>query len=617
MSRKDPYRSQVLHPDMADEINKTAFIEIQGRMVELTGKLKQVQNQMRTKEGEKKRAFLTLEELRQVPDDTNTYKSIGRTFVLEPKAVLMNEQEQKLKDSESAIGSLQTSKEYMEKQLAEVENNLRELLQQDPGLARQIMSMSVDLKEIRKGIDYQLAGDIRVAQATGYGFGINCSIKDPEEESESKTSSRRSSGQRNEFLTKTPPRGKLRTVAASTKAIFKGTTHPNQLLGAFPKGALGSGRHTPVEQPRAKTGTRRDDRGNIPFVEKAGDKIQSPPMEPTEPRASEGLGSSTRVYQLLEKGCVKRRGFHKTKNLTSRDWIVGVMKQLYDLEFIQKALLSDGINAKVARWGGLGRKMVCHCPFDFSVAKLLVRAESPRDIPSSISVRSLGRLYVIKICVDDYSKEELSFADVWPNEKHSNGVDVESNDSRSSPSSSPSVRTSPSLPHFQDSGLAPNIVQRCECNGNNEALIQLSMGQTSELVVARQCPNRNGFFNPAYRRAIRLSIRGSLEEPELLEEAASPGTKKRKSVFMKEALAVYENTLVCVCGDFNIYLHAEEKVGGPINIAAMEMFRDFIQECCLVDLSLKGGSFTWSNRRDPPTLVRKEENRGDSVAESR
>lgn len=37
----------------------------------------QVQNQMRAKEGEKKRAYLTLEELRQLPDDTNTYKSIG------------------------------------------------------------------------------------------------------------------------------------------------------------------------------------------------------------------------------------------------------------------------------------------------------------------------------------------------------------------------------------------------------------------------------------------------------------------------------------------------------------------------------------------------------------
>ncbi|XP_010929319.1 prefoldin subunit 1 [Elaeis guineensis] len=128
---------------MADEANRTAFVELQGRMIETTGKLKQVQNQMRAKEGEKKRAYLTLEELRQLPDDTNTYKSIGKVFVLEPKLLLLNEQEQKFKDSETAISSLQTSKEYLEKQLAEVENNLRELLQQDPGLARQIMSMTV------------------------------------------------------------------------------------------------------------------------------------------------------------------------------------------------------------------------------------------------------------------------------------------------------------------------------------------------------------------------------------------------------------------------------------------------------------------------------------------
>jgi hypothetical protein len=33
---------------------------------------------MRTKESEKKRAYLTLEELRQLPDDTNTYKTIGK-----------------------------------------------------------------------------------------------------------------------------------------------------------------------------------------------------------------------------------------------------------------------------------------------------------------------------------------------------------------------------------------------------------------------------------------------------------------------------------------------------------------------------------------------------------
>ncbi|KAL4590110.1 hypothetical protein LXL04_003030 [Taraxacum kok-saghyz] len=128
---------------MADEANKTAFMEIQGRMIETTAKLKQVQNQMRNKESEKKRAYLTLEELQQLSDDTNTYKSIVSRFVLEPKPFLMNEQEKKLKDSETALASLQTSKEYLEKQLGEVETNLRELLQQDPGLARQIMSMAV------------------------------------------------------------------------------------------------------------------------------------------------------------------------------------------------------------------------------------------------------------------------------------------------------------------------------------------------------------------------------------------------------------------------------------------------------------------------------------------
>ncbi|KAH7572487.1 hypothetical protein JRO89_XS04G0263500 [Xanthoceras sorbifolium] len=137
---------------MSDEANRSAFMEIKGRMIENTGKLKQVHNQMRNKEGEKKRAFLTLEELRQLPDDTNTYKSIGinldlfcigRMFLLEPKSVLMNEQEQKLKDSETAIASLKASKEYLEKQKAETENNLTELLQQDPGLAQQIMSMTV------------------------------------------------------------------------------------------------------------------------------------------------------------------------------------------------------------------------------------------------------------------------------------------------------------------------------------------------------------------------------------------------------------------------------------------------------------------------------------------
>ncbi|KAG6497773.1 hypothetical protein ZIOFF_045682 [Zingiber officinale] len=122
---------------MADEANRMAFIEIQSRMIETTGKLKQVQNQMRTKEGERKRAYLTREELSQLSDDTNTYKSIGRKNVSVLSKYFVGY-------SIPAIDLIvQVSKEYLEKQMAEIENNLRELLQQDPSLAHQIMSMSV------------------------------------------------------------------------------------------------------------------------------------------------------------------------------------------------------------------------------------------------------------------------------------------------------------------------------------------------------------------------------------------------------------------------------------------------------------------------------------------
>ncbi|CAN7030710.1 unnamed protein product, partial [Brassica oleracea var. botrytis] len=94
--------------DMADEATRTAFLEIQASMIDLTGKLKQVQTQMRNKEGDRKRAYLTLEELRPLPPHTNTYNFcfINR-FLLEPKTVLEGEQEQKLKDSEATIASLQ------------------------------------------------------------------------------------------------------------------------------------------------------------------------------------------------------------------------------------------------------------------------------------------------------------------------------------------------------------------------------------------------------------------------------------------------------------------------------------------------------------------------------
>ncbi|KAK8567015.1 hypothetical protein V6N13_110094 [Hibiscus sabdariffa] len=199
--------------------------------------------------------------------------------------------------------------------------------------------------------------------------------------------------------------------------------------------------------------------------------------------------------------------------------IAGVMKQLYDLEFIQNALLSDGINASVACWGNsplscvitfksvaerddawskrevglsywfehleplrncngvpaafmfislIGVPLHCwHESFfaalgnrwgsfvaidtetkngsDLSTARMFIRAENPFDIPCSIKVRSLGRIFTIKISLGNYQKPYIAvdnggevgqFADEWPSDNigEDNGRVVFDSHSHSSPS---------------------------------------------------------------------------------------------------------------------------------------------------------------------------------------
>ncbi|GMJ10129.1 hypothetical protein HRI_004682100 [Hibiscus trionum] len=85
-----------------------------------------------------------------------------------------------------------------------------------------------------------------------------------------------------------------------------------------------------------------------------------------------------------------------------------------------------------------------------------------------------------------------------------------------------------------------------------------------------------------------------------------PSIDSEKSSFFQELQHVLGRYQVawCLGGDFNAIIGPEEKVGFSWNFAAMEVFRCFIDSVELVNLPLLGGSFTWSNNRDPPTLVR-------------
>ncbi|KAL4312348.1 hypothetical protein GQ457_01G050470 [Hibiscus cannabinus] len=232
--------------------------------------------------------------------------------------------------------------------------------------------------------------------------------------------------------------------------------------------------------------------------------------------------------------------------------LVGVLKHHYDLEFIQRAILRDGLNARVARWGNFELSCIItfnssedfdealnkrdeglsfwfshvaplinekgvpasylsvslvgvplHCWHEsffkslgnrwgtfiaieedtremknFSVAKMIIRAESPFDVPSSLTVRSLDRSFIIKVSIAEHTKVhgevnvELdggNFADVWPAEKAPAGTVQRSSDlySQSSPSDEgvPEARMEDALQNgFDGVELDPQVSQSSKIN---------------------------------------------------------------------------------------------------------------------------------------------------------
>ena len=60
----------------------------------------------------------------------------------------------------------------------------------------------------------------------------------------------------------------------------------------------------------------------------------------------------------------------------------------------------------------------------------------------------------------------------------------------------------------------------------------------------------------------------------------------------------------CYIEDFNIIRFPSERLGGSHLTPAMENFSEFIKELNLIDLSLKGGSYTWFSGSDQPSMSR-------------
>lgn len=92
----------------------------------------------------------------------------------------------------------------------------------------------------------------------------------------------------------------------------------------------------------------------------------------------------------------------------------------------------------------------------------------------------------------------------------------------------------------------------------------------------------------------------------LLTSLYGPNSSEKRKEFWNELDMIRRrwNGPWCIGGDWNIIRFPSEKLGGTRISADMRLFSDWINPHSLVDLQLKGASFTWSNHQSNPAMSR-------------
>lgn len=105
---------------------------------------------------------------------------------------------------------------------------------------------------------------------------------------------------------------------------------------------------------------------------------------------------------------------------------------------------------------------------------------------------------------------------------------------------------------------------------------------------------------------VRLSPIGASGAPWRLTNVYGPTDHADKSEFLAELRDVRTmfQEAWALCGDFNMVYRAADKNNGRLHPGLMRRFRGLLDDLHLDELHLSGRLFTWSNRRDTPTLER-------------
>lgn len=107
---------------------KAAFAELQAKMIESKQKIKMHDLQIENLKRSSTHASLTDQEIGQLPQETKVYESAGRMFLLSDIQTVRAGLDRKNEAVKEKVHTLIGNKEYLERQIKESENNLRELV---------------------------------------------------------------------------------------------------------------------------------------------------------------------------------------------------------------------------------------------------------------------------------------------------------------------------------------------------------------------------------------------------------------------------------------------------------------------------------------------------------
>lgn len=109
---------------------KKAFAELQEKMMDTSVKMALLDVQVEKLKRNKHRADLTIKEITALPQDTKTYQAVGRMFILDEMDSVKKDLENRISSADEKIKTLENNKAYLQRNVKESENNLREMVQQ-------------------------------------------------------------------------------------------------------------------------------------------------------------------------------------------------------------------------------------------------------------------------------------------------------------------------------------------------------------------------------------------------------------------------------------------------------------------------------------------------------